>query len=171
MINALLLTWVLTQAPSRAPQSGLDTAAIARDRTAGTIPGRRLQDFAAAHGSRRARRGREDSGGLRPWELGRISRDGTRGDRAWRSRAHRARSRSGDRASLCIRPAITVVHNHLVGETPRIMYVHVWGTGEAPLDALSAPAADDAGLGADVIPWHTGAVLHALLGQRRARQS
>jgi hypothetical protein len=65
--------------------------------------------------------------------------------------------------------AITAVHNHLAGETPRIMYVHYWGEGAAPTlaqhlkDALgrsktpiaaaapaaSAPAADD--LPADAI--------------------
>jgi len=67
---------------------------------------------------------------------------------------------------------ITALHNHLIGETPRIMYLHVWGTGSAatlaagvraaldatatPLDAPSAPAADDNGFGADVIQQRLG---------------
>ena len=68
---------------------------------------------------------------------------------------------------------ITALHNHLVGESPRIMYLHIWGTGDAatlaagvrsaldatatPREAPSAPpAADDEGLGADVIQRRLG---------------
>lgn len=32
---------------------------------------------------------------------------------------------------------ITAVHNHLIGETPSVMYVHYWGRGSAPLLAQS----------------------------------
>ena len=70
---------------------------------------------------------------------------------------------------------ITALHNHLVGETPRIMYLHVWGTGDAgklaagvrsALDATAtplaapappgAPPADDAVPGADAIQQRLG---------------
>lgn len=48
---------------------------------------------------------------------------------------------------------ITAVHNHVIGETPRIMYVHFWGRGDAAalakglraaLDKTATPAASPA---------------------------
>jgi hypothetical protein len=36
---------------------------------------------------------------------------------------------------------ITAVHNHLIGESPRIMYVHFWGRGDAAKLATSLHAA------------------------------
>ena len=67
---------------------------------------------------------------------------------------------------------ITALHNHLVGETPRVMYLHIWGKGEAPRlaeaigSALAqtgtprgpapAPAAGEPGFDADAIQKRLG---------------
>jgi biotin operon repressor len=36
---------------------------------------------------------------------------------------------------------VTAIHNHLLGESPRVMYVHFWGRGPAPRLAASLKAA------------------------------
>lgn len=75
---------------------------------------------------------------------------------------------------------ITAVHNHLVGESPRIMYVHFWGRGDAAKlatalhGALTAtatpPAASPAPTGAGAAapaadPDLKGAVIQRVLGR------
>ena len=62
---------------------------------------------------------------------------------------------------------ITALHNHILDESPRVMYLHFWGRGDAarlaaalhaalaltatPAAAAPAAASDDTGLGADII--------------------
>ncbi len=79
---------------------------------------------------------------------------------------------------------ITALHNHVINETPRVMYLHYWGVGDAvklaqsmkavllltktPIAAPAAPAAaDDGGLEADKIQQilgRKGAVNGGVLG-------
>jgi uncharacterized protein DUF1259 len=174
MINALLLTLVVAQARTDASPSGLDTAAIAR------AIGRQGQfqgdvykialprtDLDVHVGDVKIRPGLA----LGSWVAFRAA--GTdaivHGDLVLTEREVDPVVSRLFASGL----QITALHNHLVGETPRIMYLHVWGTGSAaalaagvrsaldatatPLDAPSAPAAaDDAGLGADAIQQRLG---------------
>jgi hypothetical protein len=174
MMHALLLTLALAQAPPTAPQPGLDTAAIAR-----TI-GRQGQfqgdvykislprtDLDVRVGDVKIRAGFA----LGSWVAFRATGPNAivHGDLVLTEREVDPVVARLFASGL----QITALHNHLVGETPRIMYLHVWGTGSAaklaagvrsaldatatPLDAAAAPAAaDEAGLGADVIQQRLG---------------
>jgi hypothetical protein len=68
---------------------------------------------------------------------------------------------------------ITALHNHILNETPRVMYLHIWGRGDAarlaagirsaleatatPLgEATAAPPSEDAGFDAAVIQQRLG---------------
>lgn len=68
---------------------------------------------------------------------------------------------------------ITALHNHILNETPRVMYLHIWGRGDAarlaagirsalqatatPLgEAPAAPSSDDPGFDAAVIQQRLG---------------
>lgn len=174
MTHALLLTLVLAQAPSAAPQSGLDTAAIARAiGRQGQLQGDVYKislprtDLDVRVGDVKIRAGLA----LGSWVAFRATGSDAivDGDLVLTERELDPVIARLFASGL----QITAVHNHLVGETPRVMYVHIWGTGNAaklaagvrgaldatatPLEAASAPAAaEDAGLNADVIQKRLG---------------
>jgi uncharacterized protein DUF1259 len=173
MTHALLLTLLLAQAHTPSPQSGLDTAAIARTiGRQGQLQGDVYKislprtDLDVRVGDVKIRAGLA----LGSWVAFRAT-----GADAIVDGDLVLTEREVDPAVARLFASglqITALHNHLVGETPRIMYLHVWGTGNAaklatgvraaldatatPLDAPTTPTADEGDLHADVIQQRLG---------------